>query len=194
MLLTGGVGRCGKCGCRIRARGIGKKGQRRYGCPPEGNHGYGCGGVTRTADVVDAYVTEAILSRLEKSDIGPLVDTDADVAALTDDLDRVNEKLAELAAAWAADSLTRAEWQAARAGLDIRRQRLERDLERARRSSAAAAIAGPSVRVAWDRLDLDARRAIIRELLPGGAILHPIGRGRWRNFDPKSVELRWFDA
>ncbi len=194
MLLTGGVGRCGKCGAAIRARPR-KGGNRRYGCPPEGDHGYGCGGVAREADVLDIFVTEAVLTRLERSELGSLApDEGLDTSSLTAELDAVNGKLAELAVAWAQDDLTRPEWSAARAGLDERRQRIERDLARARRSCAAAAIAGPSVREAWERLDLDGRRAILKELLPGGVIVHPIGKGRWRTFDPTSVTLGWVDS
>jgi DNA invertase Pin-like site-specific DNA recombinase len=194
MLLTGGVGRCGKCGAPLRARPT-TNGRRRYGCPPEGDHGYGCGGVTRDAEVLDGYVTEAVLARLEKADLGALVAEDnIDVATLAAEYEAVNAKLAELAEAWATDAVTRAEWDAARAGLDARRRRVERELERARRSSTAAAIAGPTVREAWDALDLDGRRAIIRELLPGAVTVHPIGRGRWRTFDPATVTLGWFDS
>ena len=28
----------------------------------------------------------------------------------------------------------------------------------------------------------------------GGVIVHPIGKGRWRTFDPTTVTLGWFDA
>ncbi len=193
MLLTGGIGRCGKCGAPLRARPA--NGRRRYGCPPEGNHGYGCGGVAREADPLDAYVTEAVLVRLEQSDLGPLAPSDdLDVGVLVADLEVVNGKLAELAAAWADDKVTRAEWDAARVGLDERRKRIERDLERTRRSSAALAIAGPTVREAWVALDLDGRHAVLRELLPGGVTVSPIGRGRWRTFDPTSIDLGWFDS
>jgi site-specific DNA recombinase len=194
MLLTGGTARCGKCGAPLRARPS-TAGTRRYGCPPEGNHGYGCGGVTRVAQPVDDFVTEAVLRRLELSDLGPLLDTgDTDVAALHTEIEAVDAKLAELAAAWAADALARPEWDAARAGLIARRDRAQRRLDVAQRDSAAARITGPDARVLWKQLDLDGQRAIIRELLPGGVVVHPIGKGRWRTFDPTTVTLGWFDA
>jgi DNA invertase Pin-like site-specific DNA recombinase len=192
MLLTGGISRCGKCGQPLRARPR-TDGTRRYGCPPEGNHGYGCGGVTRDADQLDAFVTEAVLARLERSDIRPSTEN-VDIAAVTDEFELVNAKLAELAASWAADKITRAEWDAARAGLDQRRQRLEHELQVARRSSTAAAIAGTSARDAWEKLNLDRRRAVIQELIPGGVVVLPIGRGRGRAFDAAKVDLGWFDA
>src|SRR5262249_8677077 len=170
MLLTGGIGRCGKCGAPLRARPS-TSGTRRYGCPPEGNHGYGCGGVTRVARPIDAYVTEAVLGRLEMSDLGPLVDTgDDDLVGLLDEIEGVDAKLAELAAAWAADALTRAEWDAGRAALLQRREVAQRRVDGLRRDSAAARAAGPGARPAWGRLDLDGQRAIVRELLPGGVI------------------------
>jgi site-specific DNA recombinase len=194
MLLTGGIGRCGKCGAPLRARPS-TAGTRRYGCPPEGNHGYGCGGVTRVAQPLDDYVTEAVLRRLELSDLGPLLDTgDTDVGALHTEIEAVDAKLAELAAAWSADALTRLEWDAARAGLIARRDQAQRRLDVARRDSAAARITGIDARVLWEKLDLDGKRAIIRELLPGGVVVHPIGKGRWRTFDPSTVTLGWFDA
>ena len=191
MLLTGGVGRCGKkCGAPLRARPS-TAGTRRYGCPPEGNHGYGCGGVTRVAQPVDDYVTEAVLRRLELSDLGPLLDTgDTDVAALHAEIEAVDGKLAELAAAWSADALTRPEWDTARAGLIARRDRAQRRLDVAHRDSAAARIAGPDARTLWEKLDLDGQRAVLRELLPGGVIVHPIGKGRWRTFDPSDGHPR----
>jgi len=193
MLLTGGIGRCGKCGAPLRAR-PGPNRRRRYGCPPEGNHGYGCGGVAREADTIDAYVTAAVLTRLELSDLGALLeDVDDDLVDLLGEIEGVDLKLAELAAAWASDALTRGEWESARAGLLSRRARAQRRVDRARRTSAAARVAGADARTAWAALDLDGQRAIVRELLPGGVVLHPIGRGRWRTFDPASVTLGWLD-
>jgi hypothetical protein len=194
MLLTGGIGRCGKCGAPLRARPS-TAGTRRYGCPPEGNHGYGCGGVTRVAAPIDDYVTEAVVRRLELSDLGPLLDTgDLNVATLHTEIEAVDAKLAELAAAWSADTLTRPEWDAARAGLVARRDQAQRRLDLARHDSAAARVTGPDARVLWDKLDLDGKRAIVRELLPGGVVVHPIGKGRWRTFDPATIKLGWFDA
>jgi hypothetical protein len=196
MLLTGGISRCGKCGAALRARPS-TAGTRRYGCPPEGNHGYGCGGVTRVAEPIDAYVTEAVLRRLEISDIGPLLTTgDDDFVRLTDEIEAVDAKLAELAAVWSADGLTRSEWDAARAGLAQRRDRAQRRLDAARRESAAARAAGPDARQRWAALgeDIDAKQAIVRELLPGGVVVHPIGKGRWRTFDPATISPGWFDA
>jgi site-specific DNA recombinase len=194
MLLTGGIGRCGKCGAPLRARPS-TAGTRRYGCPPEGNHGYGCGGVTRVAQPIDDYVTEAIIGRLELSDIGPLLDPgDDDLVGLLDEIEGVDEKLAELAAAWSADALTRPEWDAARAGLVERRDRAQRRLDAARRDSAAARVAGPNARKMWEALHLDDKQPIIRQLIPGGVVVHPIGKGRWRTFDPETVSLGWFDS
>jgi site-specific DNA recombinase len=196
MLLTGGIARCGKCGAALRARPS-TAGTRRYGCPPEGNHGYGCGGVTRVAAPIDAFVTEAVLTRLELSDLGPLLDTgDDDLAAALEELGTTDEKLAALATAWADDTLTRAEWDAARAGLAIRRERAQRRVDAMRRESAAAAVAGSGARAAWAALDddLDSQRAIVRELLPGGVVVLPIGKGRWRTFDPDTIELGWLDG
>jgi site-specific DNA recombinase len=151
--------------------------------------------VTRVAQPLDDYVTEAVLRRLELSDLGPLLDTgDTDVGALHTEIEAVDAKLAELAAAWSADALTRLEWDAARAGLIARRDQAQRRLDVARRDSAAARITGIDARVLWEKLDLDGKRAIIRELLPGGVVVHPIGKGRWRTFDPSTVTLGWFDA
>jgi hypothetical protein len=151
--------------------------------------------VTRVATDVDDYVTEAILRRLELSDLGPLLDTDdVDIAALHTEIEAVDAKLAELAAAWSADALTRPEWDAARAGLAARRDRAQRRLDAARRDSAAARIAGPDARTLWEKLDLDGKQAVLRELLPRGVVVHPIGKGRWRTFDPATIKLGWFDA
>jgi hypothetical protein len=150
--------------------------------------------VARDAETIDAFVSEAVLTRLEASELGPLVpDSDVDIAALRKEANTVASKLAHLAESWAKDEITRPEWDVARAALEERRRRIGRQLDIARRQSAAAAIAGPSVREAWGGLDLDGRRAVIRELLPDGIVINPIGRGRWRSFDPASVELRWVD-
>jgi hypothetical protein len=151
--------------------------------------------VTRVASDIDDYVTEAVLRRLELSDLGPFLDTDdVDVAALHTEIDAVDAKLAELAAEWAADQRTRGEWDTARAGLVARRDRAQRRLDVARRDSAAARIAGPDARTLWGKLDLDGKQAVLRELLPGGVVVHPIGKGRWRTFDAATVTLGWFDA
>jgi DNA invertase Pin-like site-specific DNA recombinase len=205
MLLTGGVARCAKCNTPMRAAPS-AKGVRRYACRAERDFGGGCGGVTRVAQPVDDYVTEAVLTRLEQSDLGSLVQN-VDLTALQEQIAIVDEKLAALAARWAADELTEPEWSAARATLTPRKAKLERELAVARRTSAAAALAGPSARrrwAEWDACDdddevernrkLDAKRAVIAELLPDGIALNGVGRGRWRDpFDPKSITLGWFD-
>ena len=142
MLLTGGIARCGRCGAPLRARPS-TAGTRRYGCPPEGNHGYGCGGVARVAEPVDDYVTEAIVRRLELSDLGQLLDTDdIDIAELHAEIEAVDAKLAELAAGVVADALTRPEWDAAPRRTHRPPRSGQRRLDVARRDSAAARIAG----------------------------------------------------
>jgi DNA invertase Pin-like site-specific DNA recombinase len=189
MLLTGGLTRCGRCGHACRARPT-VSGTRRYGCPPERHEGR-CGGVARSAEPVDAFVTAAVIDRLERSAID-LTEHDVDLAALDDELRTVDRKLAALAAAWAADALSQVEWDAARAPLNERRTELDRTLARARQSSPAAQIAGPDAGAAFAALDLEGQRAVVAELIDT-VVLHPVGRNRWAPVDETTLTIRWRD-
>jgi hypothetical protein len=190
MLLTGGIARCGKCGHACRARPT-PDGTRRYGCPPDRHEGR-CGGVARRADLVDAFVIAQVVSRLERSAID-LSDQGADVADLDEELRTIDRKLAQLAQAWAGDSLTEGEWDAARQALNERRRTIDGLLQHARRTSTAAQIAGVDAGAAFDALDLDAQRAVIGELVES-VTLHPVGRNRWAPVDETTVTIVWRDA
>lgn len=192
-LLSGGILRCGRCGSPLRARPR-ADGTRRYGCPPEGNHGYGCGGVARRADEVDVYVTEAVLTRLERSDI-PFADEAADVDSLVSEMELLDSKLAFFAEEFALDRVTRVEWGAATDALRDRRRRVESSLASTRQASGAAAVAGIGVRDRWLDLSMDQQRDVIRELLPDGVVLRSPGRGNWRvPLGAELVDLAWFDS
>ncbi len=117
MLLSGGIAKCGKCGRNLRSR-TSPTGTPRYGCVPDGG---ACGGIVRVAEPIEAFVGEAVLKRLERSELGSLAPVETDLAVLDEELSTVDAKLGALATAWAADTLSQSEWDAARAGLTQRR-------------------------------------------------------------------------
>ena len=189
--LTGFV-YCGACGERMVARPR-DDGRRRYICS-SGPGFSGCGRCYIVADEVEAHVTAMVLEALDSPDFGRATGEAHDGGVVDEasaTIVATEEKLKELAEMWAADEVSRAEWQAARKPLEARVEAAKRALSRTRGTTALDGFLGGAepLQAAWDALGFDRRRAVI------GAVVDrvTIGAGRrgFNRFDAGRVEVTW---
>ncbi len=160
-LLTG-IGACGACGGPLR----GLPRQRKVGptfayqCHSTANGG--CGGVSVLGPSLDDLVTEAVFRRYErhKPQAGP-VSTWAGEAAL----ERVQQHLRDLTAAWRAGDVDSGDYFALRRDLAENEKQLRADRAAVVAEQAAAAAAPHDLRERWSEYSLVERRAVIRSLL-----------------------------
>jgi Recombinase zinc beta ribbon domain len=106
-LLTG-ILRCGRpapdeslCNAPLRVTGHKHVKSFLYCCPAKSAGG--CGGVARRGDLIDQYISEAVLAKLEER---VLIAPDADPWPGEDELARQREKLAKLRAQWEDDQVS----------------------------------------------------------------------------------------
>ena len=162
--LLSGVARCGKCGRPLYVD------VNRYRCAS--GPGQGCGGVAVRADMLEEYVTGAVLDALESPRVQQAVRSGQDTAAprraeLLAEIRKAQEKRAEARRDWAEDVIDKEDW------LDIK-QRTDDRIARARteydRLTGTATVFGdipPSdaVRDAWEQWNTDRRRAAVKAVL-----------------------------
>jgi hypothetical protein len=145
----------------------------------------------RLAEPVDELVRDGIFARVDSADFAArLAHTGADSAR--DTVVKVQAKLTELAEAWAADAITKAEWDAARGPLTDRLAAAEATLAAGSATRAVDTYVGRpgALRAAWDDLSADRRRAIVATLLRSITILPNPVPGR-NTFDPSLVVPDW---
>jgi hypothetical protein len=184
--------RCGQCGERMVARPR-AGGQRRYICAKGPNYS-GCGKTFVVADDLEQLISDAVLYRLDSPELEAAIKgrplDDAGEAA-QQAADAAEAKLAELAAAYANDEITMAEWRVARGPIEQRRSASRKALAR---SAGAAALdghigQGSQLRETWPNLPLTRQTAIVAAVLDH-AVIGPGQRGLNR-FDPSRVTPVW---
>jgi site-specific DNA recombinase len=192
-LLTGGLLKCSICGASLVARPRGD-GRRRYVCA-KGPGLSGCGGIAIVADVLEAFIVEAILYRLDTPEMAAgLAGTsaiDQEGADLGDALARDASQLEELATAYGERAITMPEYLAARKPSEARIDAAKRRRSRITRTAAVDPYVGDSaaLRTAWADLPLPRQRAIVAAVLDR-AVISPAVRGR-NFFDPRRIEPVW---
>ncbi|MGW0058959.1 recombinase family protein [Streptosporangium sandarakinum] len=200
-LLTGFL-RCGRpkpdgtpCNTSLRVTHSKDCVQHIYICP--GKTAGGCGGVGRRGDMVDLYISEAVLAKLEEVQLA----STAESAEWTGEKEYEDAKsrLEELRTQWAAGNISnelffstapdlekriarlRTEAQNFTASLQRRRSRSDTDVAEIRRRWYLAEEDGG--------LPLSVKRSYIREALHA-VIIYPSGGGR-RPFNPDLLEPIW---
>jgi site-specific DNA recombinase len=167
--LLSGIARCPKCGSGLHYRRHAQQRADSYACVKSLT---GCGGIAIKADLLEEYVTGAVLDALESPRVQEALRDieDGDAPRRADLLERIKdaqERRDEARRDYAERVIDRADW------LDIR-QRTEDDISRARREydrlTGSAAVMGdipPSERVsdAWESWSTDRKRAAIRAVL-----------------------------
>jgi DNA invertase Pin-like site-specific DNA recombinase len=190
--LLKGVVRCGRCDAVLVSRPR-DDGARRYVCAT-GPQYQGCGRTYVLAEPLEQLVIGAVLHRLDTPELARAIrggDRDRAEDRHADQLDELNERMDELAAAYAAGAVSMREWLAAR-------EPLQRQLDAARRRVARDAQAmvlaehagrGGALRERWGDLPLERRRAIIAAVLD--RVVAGPGRRGYNRFDPSRFELVW---
>jgi site-specific DNA recombinase len=137
----------------------------RYVCGPR--RGYkGCGRQSIGADVADAVVTRAVLAALDKRALSAAIDAQtSDPGALVEQLE---SELEMLASDYGSGDLSRAQWQAARGGLE---QRLDAARRAASRSRSAAPLRklrdSKNRRATFDAMTVADKRLVLLATLDG---------------------------
>jgi hypothetical protein len=190
--LLKGLLRCHACGSKLVARPRGD-GERRYGCCT-GPGLPGCGKTWMLSEPVEAFVTDAVLYRLDTpelaANLAAPVRTDAahDAAA---DLEKDESHLDELARAYGERAITLREYLAARKPIEQRIDAARRRISRERGSSALDGLVGtgPMLRARWTTLPLARQHAIVAAVLDHITV-GPAVRGR-NTFDPSRLVPLW---
>lgn len=185
-LLTG-VALCGVCGATVHRGGAparsGRAGYRTYRC------GAAMGHIGRAAAPVDEYVSDVVVARLERPDAASLLieDSHPDAGELRREAQALRARLDALARLLADGTLTEAAVRQESGRLRAKLDNIEAAQGSAGRINVLRGLVDtPRVREAWERLDVDRRRAVIETLLV--VTLLPPGRGT-RTFRPESVVI-----
>lgn len=188
--LLSGLARC-VCGEPVWS-GRSYHGNRVYKCSTYiSRAGRGGSHVSRAAEPVDDLVVGLVTARLARDDARDLlVDHHRpDVDALRARLTTLTNRLAELAADYAAGDIDRAQLRAGTQRGRAAVKAVEDQLADAARVSVLGDLIGvDDVAAVWADLDHDRRRAIVDVLME--ITLQPPGRGR-RAFDPTTVDIEW---
>lgn len=198
--LGSGIYRCGIEGCEGRLV-VGTSGQgrhpsylcRTYRERPGGRH------VTRAAHTLDKYISDVIIARLSMPDAVDLFappTRGVDVDKIRAELRGIEAQRTELAAQLGRGEITMAMMTAANAGLHQRQVAHEHALAAATATNPITELVhAPDVRGAWERFDLDRRRAILNRLLEVTVMPAPRGRRAGpatkygEHFDPDSIKI-----
>lgn len=150
----------------------------------------------RRGDLIDEYISEAVLAKLEERTLGgPAIDPWPG----EQDLARQREKLAKLQAQWESDEISDDLFFSAASGLERRIKQLRGEQAKhaltAQRLTQASATDVSALRERWNKpeedggLPVSQKRAYVREALHA-VILHPAGRGR-KPFNPDLLQPIW---
>jgi DNA invertase Pin-like site-specific DNA recombinase len=190
--LTGLI-RCGQCGAKMVARPR-DDGSRRYVCAT-GPGNVGCGKTYQLAEPLEQFIKEAVLYRLDSTDL-----TRARIARASDgpgadevekELEADRHQLDELAEMYGRREMTAREWMAAKAPIQQRISRNERRMGTFAGTSSLDGYVGhgDALRGQWDALTPARQRAIVSALVES-IVIGPAVRGRNR-FDPTRITPNW---
>ncbi|MFF4166910.1 recombinase family protein [Streptomyces sp. NPDC001741] len=150
----------------------------------------------RKAETLDRYIEDLLVERLSRDDAGELLAPAADgvdVAGLQVESEQIRRRLTDLAGMFGAGQIDMAQFTE---GTDTARTQLEGVTSQLSRAAVKDPLVGlvgvPDVRKAWEALDLDRRRTVLRSLLR--VILHKPRPGRMPDggyFDYDAIETRW---
>lgn len=191
-LLTGLL-RCGICGTRLNSAPRGDI--RRYGCR-KGPDSRGCGGVFIYAAMLEDFVQDAVLHRLDSPDMyRNLTDGGADqeqARLVADAIQTDTNRMDELITMWTDGEISRAEWLKARKRVEDHLEANRRHLARLTHREAAVDYIGhgKELREKWDSLNLSRQVAIVKAVLNHLTILPASTPGR-HGLDPTRVVPEW---
>ncbi|WP_169437601.1 recombinase family protein [Longispora albida] len=192
-LLTG-ILRCGRtredgsiCGAKLRVTSNRDCVQHIYACPPK--TAGGCGGLGRRGDLVDEYITEAVLAKLEERNATAARETTPWLGEA--ELHRLEGKLGTLKRQWTSSEITDEFFFGTVREIEQSIKELRNEQGRHTVAAARAQATFTGVRQRWLNGDLDTtqKRAYIREALLAVIVL-PAGKGR-APFNPDLLIPKW---
>lgn len=195
--LLSGLLRCGRCDSRLYSQARRRNPEnrvRRYVCLSGPDQG-GCGRLTVVAQPVEELLSDAVLTRLDSPALADALagksSVDADVAALSAQLDADTARLDELAALYANATVTAREWIAARDPITARIAETRRAVAAATDTTDVQELAGTGrlLREQWDSLDVDRQQAVVKSVLDH-AVIAP-GTPGSRSLDIGRVRPVW---
>jgi DNA invertase Pin-like site-specific DNA recombinase len=191
--LLSGLCRCGLCGTKMYS--VPRFETARYLCRSGHDFG-GCGKMAITARPLEAWMTEAVLQRLDSAEMADALAghtrDDAHAAALYEKVSADTEKLADLAVMWADGELDASQWRTARTRLEQRVTENRRTLARMRGTSVVDGWIGngSELRDRWAGLNLTRQTAIVRALIDH-IVIQPATIPGLRGLDPGRVQAVW---
>jgi site-specific DNA recombinase len=191
--LLGGILACGQCGERLVARPR-SGGQRRYACA-RGPGFSGCGKTYINADQVEAFVTEAVLHRLDSAELKRSQEkrqrTAPDAQRWWAEAEQEQARLIELATAYGQRELTMDELRAARRPIEQRLTAARKQLAKVSRTNVLDGYLGQSdkLRAEWDSLDLSQQHAIVATVVDS-VVVGPARKG-YNRFDESRLTPVW---
>jgi site-specific DNA recombinase len=184
-LLTSIV-RCGRDGCGAPMVGRPVSGVAKYACVADRG---GCNRTFVNAGAVDSLVADAVFDIVDSPDFAMrLRRMDGRSPELHDEMERIEQRMKELAEAWADGEISRSEWQAARARLQDTLTELRRRHSTAARDSVLDAWEDRSLRDAWPNLTLAQQRAIVTAVI-SRIVIAAAGRQGMGHFDSRRVTI-----
>lgn len=176
--LLSGLARCGRCGA-VLTTGARRSGDRALRCSATPH-------LERSAGTIEEFVVTAVLARLRRKDAAELFrQPTRDLTPLRTEAAALRARREALAADLTVDELTMVRRDKA---LKARLDEIDDELAESARGSVLGAFSERDADAVWARLDLEARRTVIREL--ADVIVLPVGKGS-RGFDPSSVRIEW---
>lgn len=186
--LLSGIARCATCDCSITSGGVksgGNPTRKIYTCRRNR-----C--VGRRLDWIDQYVSEVVIERLSRPDARELLapqQASPDLAAARTEGAALRVRLDELADAFAAGEVTRAQLKRGTSQITDRLDELDALQAHVSRVPVLGDLVGSKdVRRTWNGLNLDRRRAVVQALMQ--VRIHPGGGGA-KEFDHTKVEIVW---
>jgi site-specific DNA recombinase len=162
--LLSGVAQCGKCKHPLYVD------TDRYRCAS--GPGKGCGGVSVRVDMIEEYVTGAVLDVLESARVQQAITAGADTdaprrAELLAEIRKAQDKRAEARQDWAEDVIGKEDWLDIKQRTDDRIARARKEYDRLTGSATVFGDISPSdaVRDAWQQWNTDRRRAAVKAVL-----------------------------
>lgn len=183
---------CGICGKKLVSHN--KEGNRRYICRKDTMTGRGCGGIYITANLVEEFIVNAVLTRLNSPEMERSLTQDKPnrkAIALHAELTSLDDRYIELAEMVGQGEMSRVDYQIARKIVDQRKSELERTLAKERGVIALAGGLGSPQLISkkWQTLNLDRQRAILKAILESVQVDKVIQAGM--GFNPARLRPVW---
>ena len=190
-LLTG-ILICGLCGRKLISNR--KSETKRYICRKDPVSGLGCGGIYITAHLVENFIAEAVLTRLNTPNLEKAIrDRKPNKYTLSAhrELSALSEREIELAEMFALSELNRSEFQSAKNKITARKRELELVISKELTAlTIDHELSSPDLIVQkWGTLNLDRQRAIIKAVLEHVAVVKPLNSKT--RFDPARLQPVW---